>query len=314
MALLPAPGEPDACYLLDLSDWTRGVFEVAGQPPIMNRVVVTAVVNKLVDLLTGQRPAFFAVAADTPGPVWQNEMWDGYKIDRSDPGPVYDAHVNMVIRVLLAHRIPVFRRPGNEADDLLATLARRVRCAKLRVVLMARDHDLWQSIDEAGETIAWDLRSTAVVGAAEVRTRYGVSPALLGDLMALAGDGSEAPGIEKIGAKTAARLLTKHGSLEAVLAAADSEKGALGQRLRDGAEIARLSKRLVTLRDDLPLPVSLAEMAVGWSSDDAKAIRRLGEELNVGILQKLSLAGFPKRAVSREAQHAVCVGEPMAAS
>jgi 5'-3' exonuclease len=297
--LLPAPGEPDACYVIDLSGWARGIHEVR-RPLAGDHVVSRSVVGRLVNLLLDQKPAFLAVAADTPGATWQNAIWSGYKAKRVDPGPTYDAEIETILRVLTAHRIPVFRAAGFEADDLLATAARRARGAGLRVVIVSRDHDLWQLCDEAGELVIWDGAADTAVGAPEVRARYGVGPDLLRDLMALAGDGDEAPGIAGVGEKTAAELLRKRGSLAEVLRKWDWETGARRARLRDGGDAARMSRDLVTLREDAPLCFDLAEMAVGWDAADAAAIRALGEELEIPRMLGVLPQGFPKKPLGAE--------------
>ena len=152
----PRPGEPDACYLLDLSGWARGIHEVR-RPLAGDHVVSRSVVG------TPRQPAPRS-AAGVPRrrrrharrPTWQNAIWHGYKAKRVDPGAAYDAEIETILRVLAAHRIPVFRAAGFEADDLLATAARRARRAGLRVVIVSRDHDLYQLCDEAGEIVIWD--------------------------------------------------------------------------------------------------------------------------------------------------------------
>lgn len=293
--LLPAPGEPDAFYVVDLSGWARAIHEVAKASP---GSVTRSVVGKLVQLLLLQKPAFLAFAADTPGPTWQHALWPSYKAKRVDPGPAYDAEIDAILRVLAAHRIPVLRAAGFSADDLLATAARRARGCGLRVVVVTRDHDLWQLCRDDEAVVIWDGNADTAIGAPEVRARYGVGPKLLGDLMALAGDSDEAPGIAGIGEKTAAELLQKRGSLDEVLRKWDWEEGARRTRLRDGAEAARMSRELVTLRDDLPIAFDLAELAVGWGSDDAAAIRRLGEELE--IPRMCGVESLPKAPPSAE--------------
>ena len=297
--LLPAPGEPDACYLIDLSGWARGIHEVR-RPLAGDHVVSRSVVGRLVNLLLDQQPAYLAVAADTPGATWQNAIWHGYKARRVDPGAAYDAEIETILRVLAAHRIPVFRAAGFEADDLLATAARRARRAGLRVVIVSRDHDLYQLCDEAGEIVIWDGVAVTATGAPEVRARYGVDPPQLADLMALAGDSDEAPGIAGVGEKTAAELLRKRGSLAEVLRKWDWETGARRARLRDGAAAAWMSRQLVTLREDAPLDFDLAEMAVGWGADDARIIRQLGEELEIPRMVGVLPGGFPKAIQSAE--------------
>ncbi len=287
------------------------------RPLAGDHVVSRSVVDRLVNLLLDQQPAYLAVAADTPGDTWQNAIWSGYKAKRVAPGPAYDAEIETILRVLAAHRIPVFRAAGFEADDLLATAARRARRVGLRVVIVSRDHDLYQLCDEAGEIVIWDGIAATATGAPEVRARYGVGPELLADLMALAGDSDEAPGIAGVGEKTAAELLRKRGSLAEVLRKWDWETGARRARLRDGAAAAWMSRQLVTLREDAPIDFDLAEMAVGWGADDARIIRQLGEELEIPRMVGVLPGGFPKAIQSAErlaaAAQATAAPEPPSA-
>jgi DNA polymerase-1 len=298
MTLLPAPGEPDGCYLVDLSGWARAAWEIC--PPSRadggERVeVVRAVVARLVRLLVEQQPAFLGFAADAAGPLWRQELWPGYRASRKDPGEHYHAQSARLVEIARLHRIPVYRAPGFQADDLLAAATTQARAAGLRVVLVSRDHRLWSLVDEEGEIIAWDGKSPTAVGAAEVRARHdGVGPALLGDLRALVGHEEDAPGIPGVGQKTAARMLLRHGSLGEVLRKWQWQSGKLGPALRDGAEAAHLSRRLVELRADAPIDFDLDELRVGWGSEEAAELRRLGAAL--GIRSMVEVEDMPKPA------------------
>jgi DNA polymerase-1 len=295
-SLLPAPGEPDACYLVDLSGWARAAWEVSlpARADTGERIeVVRAVVARLVRLLVDQDPAYLGIAADTPGRVWQHDLWPDYKAGRRDPGDDYHAQVERLGEIFARHRIPVFRAAGFQADDLLAAAAGRARAAGLRVVIVSRDHDLFQLLDEEGEIIAWDGKSNEAIGAPEVRAHHeGVGPAQLADLLALVGHEGEAPGVPGVGLKTAARLLLKHGSLEEVLRKWQWHPGKLGPALRDGAAAARLSRQLVTLRADAPLDFDLRELRLGWDQEDAAALRRLG--VTLGIRSMVGVEALPK--------------------
>jgi DNA polymerase-1 len=294
-SLLPAPGEPDVAYLVDLSNWARAAFASAphettpsGEPVGM----VRAVIRRLVRLLVEQEPAYLGVCADSPGPVWQHALFPDYKKDHKDPGEEYRSQIDRVLSILALHRIPVLRAAGFQADDLLATAVRHLRALSVRVVMISRDHDLWQLVDAAGNVLAWDGIASTCVGAAEVRARYGVGPELLGDLLALSGEGDSVPGLEGIGAKTAARLLTRHGSLDRVLLRWQWETGKLSLTLRDGGDRARHSRALVRLRDDAPVTVDPGELRVGWDEADARALRAVGAEL--GIVQMMRVESMPK--------------------
>jgi len=294
--LLPAPGEPDACYLVDLSGWARAAWEVC--PPTRadsgERVeVVRAVVAKLVRLLVDQDPAYLGIAADAPGRVWQQELWPAYKAGRREPGEEYHAQIGRLFEVFAAHSIPVFSAPGYQADDLLAAATACARGAGLRVVIVSRDRDLWQLLDEAGDVIAWDGKAPTAIGAPEVREHHeGVGPALLADLQALVGHEGEAPGVEGVGLKTAAKMLLRHGSLEEVLRTWQWHPGKLGPALRDGAAAARLSRQLVGLRADAPIDFDLEALRLGWGHEEAARLRQLGAAL--GIRSMLDVDALPK--------------------
>ncbi len=295
MALLPAPGELDACYLVDLSGWARSAYEVA-RPAAREGdrfETVRAVAGKLVNLILEQQPEYLGFCADTPGRLWQHDLWPAYKSKRRPPGDDYHAQVARIREVLAAHRIPVFAAEGFQADDLFAAAVPRARAAGLRVVIVSRDQDLWQLLDEDGHVIAWDAQTRAVIGAAEVRASYeGIGPDLLGDLLALTGDGDEAPGIPHVGVKTAAKLLLRFRSLDAVLERWRWARPGLAEKIRDGAASARLSRELVRLRGDAPIEWDLATLRVGWDEDDAKKLRALGAELGIGAM--VGVKALPK--------------------
>ena len=147
-----------------------------------------------------------------------------------------------------------------EADDLLATYARAARRAGYSVALVTSDKDLLQLCDDPLVEL-YDTKTRAFHGPAFCEERFGVPPRLLGDLLGLAGDASDnVPGVPGIGPKTAAALLHEHGSLTAVLEAATSMQGKRRERLLEHAETARVCRQVVALREDVPLPVPLAEL------------------------------------------------------
>jgi DNA polymerase-1 len=288
MNLLPLPRDPGAIWVLDLSSWVRGLWEsIKPAPPpddLNDRSVVLAVVRRLAGLLGTERPARLVAAVDSRSQPWQAALWPSYKAGRKQPGPGYWEQLRVVRQVLMLHNIPSVEVDGYQADDVIATLTKQARAAGLRVVVITKDHDLWQLID-AG-TVAWGGGiDDPVIDDAAVRERYhGLGPHQLADMMALAGDGDEAPGIPRIGDKTAAALLLKRGSLAEVLRKWQWEKGKLSAALRDGHDAAMLSRELVTLRD-VPHAFELDDAIVGWTEADAMAIRAMGLALGSEVMQ-----------------------------
>lgn len=324
---LPKPGVPDVAYLVDLSSIARGLFHVI--PPSQTAdgepvAVTAAVTQRLVNILVKLRPAFLGVCADGATEVgdqetseaarlrryWRAALWPSYKAGREPPGPEYDTQIDRLIDICGAHRIPVFRRTGFEADDFFGALVPKLRRLGLRVVILSKDHDLWQLVGPGVAAWDGDLGGELTV-AADVVARYGVPPAWLPAVLALSGDGDEAPGLPGIADARAAQLLQRHapkegpildarGLLERVLlrwqweATASGKPSKVGIALRDGGELARLSLRLVELREEnVPVELDLAELRVGWGDDDAQRVRALGAELSIAVLRECR--GQPKR-------------------
>lgn len=307
---LPLPGEPDVAYLLDLSSMARGLFETLPpmQTAIGEPVAVTAkVVERLVRLFRHHKPAFLAVCADMPTVLdaaqrsWRASVWSEYKAGRTSPGPEYDIQIDRLLEILQAHRVPVFRAPTKEADDFFGALVPRLRRLGLRVVVVSKDEDLWQLLGPG--IMAWDGNSTAGIGPGDVEAKYGVPPVLLADVLALAGDGDEAPGLPGIGLKTAAALVLQHRPRDREPIPGETagraverwqwKMGAKGkmtkiaESLRAGGDAARLSFRLVYLGEGEDIPLDLGEMRVGWSVADAERIREIGAELSISELREV---------------------------
>lgn len=300
--LLPARGT--GFYILDLSSWARGIYEGARAKDVPvddpeNDLVVRGVIRRLVDdVLVAMAPRFFAVAADIIGDEGGRRLlWPQYKAGRKPPGPGYARQIGVLLEIFAAHRIPVFQSMGYEADDYVAALAFRARACGERVVILSKDQDLWQLFEDAdpAAVLSWDVTGARVFTTADCERAYGVPPSKLVEVMALAGDGDEAPGIHGIGDKKAAAIITRHGSLETALTRWQWEKGKLSTWLRDGAAEARLSRQLVQLDTSAPVHVDLQPLALGWDETDTFAIWADARKYGLPIL--LDARTSPKPAV-----------------
>ena len=266
MPALPPPGADDALYLVDIAGWIHRTFHA--MPPMATPTgepvnAVGGVAGMLVRLLVDRQPGYLGVAADSSIPGFRHALFPAYKAARPPRHPDLVPQYERVRQIVMAHRIPILEAPGFEADDAIAAATRRGLAAGLRVVIVAHDKDLCQLVSD--RVVVWDGRDR-VTGPEEVRARWGVGPERLGDLLALAGDASDGvPGIPGVGAKTAADLLSRRGSLEEVLLKADWEASrTLRAKLHRHAEDARMSRRLVELRADAPIRFDPAELRVGW--------------------------------------------------
>lgn len=273
--------------MIDLLYWAHKAWHAvpltartpAGDPANM----IHGLANMLVRLLAERSPRWLVAAADSPGPTWRHALFPAYKAEREPHPEGFDAQLVEAERLLALHRIPVLRAPGCEADDVAATLVRRFRKAGVPVVVVTADKDLRQLVtDEEPAVVLWDGRDR-YVGARTVQKEWGVPPSRAGDWLALVGDkGDGIPGVNGVGEKRAAELLEGTRDLEDVLRLRQWAQSAVGRGLRAGAEQLRLSRRLVALRDDVPIDVELGECALGGY--DVDGLRTFYDRVGLGRL------------------------------
>jgi ribonuclease HI len=163
-------------------------------------------------------------------------------------------------QLLQALEIPALEAPGFEADDVIATLARRYAAEGIEVTVVTGDRDLMQVVDQQISLL--DTMKDKRSGPQEVLRRFGVPPELVADVLGLAGKTSDnIPGVPGIGEKTAAELIKRFGTVEGVLKWTSLVNGRKRrENLQSHADQARLSKTLATLREDVPLEISLADL------------------------------------------------------
>ena len=229
-------------------------------------------------------PTHLAVAFDEEAKAKRVEIYSEYKATRGAPPDDLMPQFPLVRRVLEVMRVPAIGFPGYEADDVIATLAKRARAVGWDVVIVTGDKDLMQLVD--GSLKSYDSMYEKWYGPAEVEEKWGVPPTSLPDLLALTGDKIDnIPGVPGVGEKTAAGLLKEYGSLDKVLEnAASIKKPKLRENLLASIEKVRRGRKLIALYDDLALPVQLEDLE-RKSIDEPKA-RQLFTELEFVRLVK----------------------------
>ncbi len=231
----------------------------------------------LIKLFREEEPDAAAVAFDGPGPTARHREFPAYKAQRPAMPDRLVEQIPLVRRLLEAMRVPLLMVAGEEADDILASMAATAAGQGYFVRVVTGDKDLLQTV---GERIAVrDPQASRIIGPPEVEARYGIPPARVPDLLALMGDSSDnIPGVPGVGEKTAGDLLRRFGTLEGVLdRVAEISRPKLREALTTHAEQARLSKRLATIRQDLPLPWSVGDL--GRREPDTPALLALFREL-----------------------------------
>ncbi len=208
-------------------------------------------------------PTHLAVILDAAEHTFRNEMYDQYKAQRPPAPEDLVPQFPMIRDATRAFSLPCIEEAGWEADDLIASYAKAALAQGWQVTVISSDKDLMQLLTEPGIDMLDTMRDRRM-GPEAVVEKFGVGPEKLGEVLALMGDAVDnVPGVPGVGPKTAAKLINEYGDVEAVLAAAPGMKpGKLRENLIANADMARLSRRLVELASDVPLPQPLDEMVL----------------------------------------------------
>ena len=227
-------------------------------------------------LFAGRMPDRGAVVFDSPAATHRELKFPAYKAQRpAMPGELAQ-QLATIDRLVAANHFPMLRKPGYEADDIIATLARRGVEAGLEVVIVAGDKDLAQMVGEHVRML--DTMRDVTYDAELVRKKWGVPPARIPDLLALMGDDVDnIPGVPGIGQKGAAGLLEKYGSLDGILAHLEELKGKQKAALVEHAEAVKLYRQLATVDVNAELDVTLDQLRL--TPPDPKELDALYREL-----------------------------------
>ncbi|NOT58130.1 MAG: DNA polymerase I [Deltaproteobacteria bacterium] len=217
--------------------------------------------NMLQRLLQDQKPQHLAVVFDAKGKTFRNDLYTAYKANRSAMPETMRPQIPRIKDVVRAYRIPVLELEGYEADDIIATLADHWEKQGAEVVIVTGDKDLMQMVSD--HVTMLDTMKGERIGIAEVREKFGVEPARVVEVQGLMGDATDnIPGIPGVGEKTAIKLIHEWHDLDNLLQHADEIPGKLGEKIRANVDLARVSKTLATLQRDVPIHVSLPDLAI----------------------------------------------------
>jgi DNA polymerase-1 len=266
-----APGAPHHVFLIDGSGFIfRAYFARArSSEPVFQRKsdgMVTEVVTLFSNMLDKYRREtdadHMAVIFDASGASFRNRIYDAYKANRREMPDDLRPQLEHVRRAAAAFDICQIELPDFEADDLIATYARHAVEAGAKVTILSSDKDLMQLVND--DVRMRDPMTDRPIGEAEVREKFGVGPDKVIEVQALCGDSTDnVPGVPGIGVKTAAELINTYGDLETLLAhAPEIKQPKRREALIDNEAKARLSKELVKLDDDVPLPCPLSALRV----------------------------------------------------
>lgn len=260
----------DHLYLVDGSGYIFRAYHAL--PPLTRKSdklpvgAVAGFCNMLVKLLNDmdaeESPTHLAVIFDASGKSFRNDIYPDYKAHRPDAPEDLVPQFPLVREAVRAFGIPSIELAGYEADDLIASYAVSAAEDGARVTIVSSDKDLMQLVSQQIDMV--DTMKDRTIGPDEVVEKFGVGPERVIDVQALAGDSVDnVPGVPGIGIKTAAQLIEEYGDLDSLLArATEIKQPKRRENLIEFAEQARISRELVTLKTDTPMPVSLVEMGL----------------------------------------------------
>ena len=279
-------------YLVDGSGY---IFRAFFALPPMTRPDGTPVnavfgfTKMLMKLVADSEADAVAVIFDKGRRSFRNDIYPDYKAQRPEAPEELVPQFPLIREATKACNLPSIEMEGFEADDIIATYARRARQSGIEVTIVSSDKDLMQLVGEGISML--DPMKNREIGPEEVVEKFGVGPEKVVEVQALAGDSSDnVPGVPGIGIKTAAQLITEYGDLETLLEHAEEIKQPKRrEKLKENAELARISKQLVTLRDDVPVEEPLEALVL--RDPEPETLRRFLEE-NAFKSILAQLAGF----------------------
>ncbi|MBI5682683.1 MAG: DNA polymerase I, partial [Deltaproteobacteria bacterium] len=232
-------------------------------------------------------PSHLAVVFDTKAPSFRHKLYEQYKAQRPEMPDALKPQLPYIKEIVNAFNIPCLEMDGYEADDVIGTLAQRAKTQAYHVTIITGDKDMLQLVCE-GVTVV-DTMKDKTYRTDEVIERFGVEPERVTDVMALAGDASDnVPGVHGIGEKGASKLIKEFGTIENLLSNLDKVKNKKIQgALKSHAEMAKLSKELVTIKRDAPVEINYD--ALTPSEPDKEKLKILFQELGfTRLLNELS--------------------------
>ena len=211
-------------------------------------------VTMLRKMVREHSPDLLAAAWDGPQRTLRHEAYAEYKANRVAMADDLATQLPEIREALAAYRIPVIELPGYEADDVIGSLAKKAESQGYDVVIVTADKDMLQLV--SGDRIrVFHTGKEVFLDDSGVTAFFGVAPGQVGDVLALMGDSVDnIPGVPGVGQVTARKWITEYGNLTALLEHADEIKGKVGESLRAHREDALLSRRLVEIPVDLPVP------------------------------------------------------------
>jgi len=247
----------EVCFILDASSFQYRAFHASKErPTFTNEGLPNYAVNLFSRMLSSLRkehkPDYMVAAMDCKEPTFRKKLYPQYKAQREDPPVHYLQQVPGFRNVLREYHIPIYEKPGYEADDIIGTLCQRIECD---VVIATGDKDMAQLVEMSGHVKIFNMNKNKILGYWDVEKEYGVTPARMIDYLALVGDTSDnIPGCKGVGPDGAVMLLKMFENVEDIIKnVGQISSNRYRHAIMTHIDEILLSKKLVTIDCHVPI-------------------------------------------------------------
>ena len=249
-------------YIIDASAYIHRAYH-AIRPLTTSTGIPTNAVYGFIKLINKvkneQKPDYIAVCFDHPSKNFRHQLSPIYKANRKQLDEDLIKQMPIARESVKAMNLASFEMAGFEADDVIGTVAKKAEKEGIKVVIVTGDKDLFQLVND--NIHIWNESKNIMFDSQKVYEKYGLYPDKIVDMLALMGDNCDnVCGVKGIGEKTAVKLINTYGSVEEIIANADSIKGKISQAIKDGSNDVLLSKKLVQLELNVPIDISIENM------------------------------------------------------
>lgn len=263
--------------------------------------------RNLHSVLTHYKPNYLFAAMDSKTKTFRHNFYPEYKATRNKTPDDLHAQIPWISQVLNAMGVPILQCDGYEADDIIATVAKKCTEQNKTCRILSGDKDLMQLVSENVQILKPDVAATwKVTDSDAVQAEWGVKPAQLLDLLSLCGDTADnIPGIKGVGVKTAAKLLSEYNSLDGIYQNIEELKGSTKQKLVQGKESAYFSQKLVRLNSDVPcseIDLALSKKNTFNFLSSSNLLKQFGSLQNAKQYAELSVNNGENLSFDSEAQ------------
>ena len=260
---------PKRLFLIDgMAQIYRAHFAMIKNPLITkdgrHTSAIFGFMNSLFKLLRDENPDYIAVVLDCKEPTFRHKLYTEYKATREKMPEELVEQLEPLYEVISHTNIPMLKKPGFEADDIIGTLVKKAEQAGLITYMVTGDKDMMQLVSDSTFMYAPGNRfkPTTIYDKIKVKEKWGVGPDGIIDMLALVGDTSDnVPGVDGVGPKTAKKLLDQYKDIETILEHADEAKNKrVRAGLQNGRDLVHLSRELVTIHCDVPVEFHVEEL------------------------------------------------------